>query len=164
MKENFLTLYKFTRCKSLHVYFLHRWEPSYGFLLKSRSKISTTQGEFLIFCDAIHSFIFKISLVLEGNSKYKIYILYRQNSCYRSFGSKSLISFNSQAPDQKSNSYRSILVKTPSQTCKIVTNVLARAESDELTLKSEIYLRKSQELLLKIQFQFLVRTKISISS
>ena len=108
--------------------------------------------------------IFKISLVLEGNSKYKIYILYRQNSCYRSFGSKSLISFNSQAPDQKSNSYRSILVKTPSQTCKIVTNVFARAENDELTLKSEIYLRKSQELLLKIQFQFLLRTKISISS
>ena len=134
------------------------------FYSKGEAKFQLHKVNFLFFCDVIHSFIFKISLVLEGNSKYKIYILYRQNSCYRSFGSKSLISFNSQAPDQKSNSYRSILVKTPSQTCKIVNNVFARAENDELTLKSEIYLRKSQELLLKIQFQFLVRTKISISS
>ena len=53
--------------------------------------------------------------------------------------------FNSQAPDQKSNpqapdrTYTSISVKTLSQTLEIFTNVFAGAEKHNLTLNYEIW-------------------------
>ena len=76
--------------------------------------------------------------------------MFHKNDCIWFFAP---LYFNSQAPDQKSNlqapdrTYTSISVKTPSQTFEITTNVFAGAESQNLTLKSQICPRNSQKFI-----------------
>ena len=73
---------------------------------------------------------------------------------------KRILIFNTQAPDQKINpqapdrTFTSISVKTPSQTFEITTKVFEGAENLEMTLKSEIYLKKVRNWLMSSDFIF----------